>query len=74
LSKTESQTAALRATSKSALQQAQSGCTLEPVVDIILGELSGVDLLHGNLGEVLDAVVHEQPHVLLLQLHLLLWV
>lgn len=64
--------AVLRATIKSALQQAQSGCTLEPDVNIVLGELGGVDLLHGNVGEVLDAVVHEQPHVLLLQLHLLL--
>jgi hypothetical protein len=51
--------AVLRATIKSALQQAQSGCTLEPDVDIVLGELGGVDLLHGNVGEVLDAVVHE---------------
>jgi hypothetical protein len=45
---------------------------LEPYVDVVLGELVGVDLLHGHLGELLDAVLHEQPHGLLLQLHLLL--
>lgn len=45
---------------------------LEADIDVVLGELGSIDLFHGNLGEVLDAVLHEQPHGLLLQLHLLL--
>lgn len=45
---------------------------LEADVDVVLGDLGGVDLLHGDLGEVLDAALHEQPHGLLLDLHLLL--
>ncbi|BAS72074.1 Os01g0357150 [Oryza sativa Japonica Group] len=33
---------------------------LEPHVDVLLGELVGLDLLHGHLGELLDAALHEQ--------------
>jgi hypothetical protein len=44
---------------------------LEADVDVVLGELGGVDHVHGDLGEVPDAAVHEQRHGLLLQLHLL---
>jgi hypothetical protein len=33
---------------------------LEPHVDVLLGELVGLDLLHGHLGELLDATLHEQ--------------
>jgi hypothetical protein len=69
--------------SKLALLQSGSGRTLvlaaveeaEPLeadVDVVLGELGGVDLLHGDPGQVLDAALHEQRHGLLLQLHLLL--
>ena len=39
---------------------------LEANVDVILGELGSVDLLHGDLGEVTNVVVHELPHGLLL--------